>query len=105
MKTLEGKLDALAPGRRKRIEERAALLIAQEMTMRELRKARRMTQTEMARALGIKQEQISRIEQRTDLHISTLRRSVEAMGGRLSLVAEFPDGAPVVVSGFAAMKP
>ena len=73
--------------------------------MRELRKARRMTQTEMAKALGVKQEQISCIEQRTDLHISTLRRSVEAMGGRLSLVAEFPDGAPVVVSGFAAMKP
>ena len=105
MKILKEKLDALAPARRKRIEERAALLIAEEMTMRELRKARRMTQTEMARALGIKQEQISRIEQRTDLHISTLRRSVEAMGGRLSLVAEFPDGAPVVVSGFAAMKP
>ncbi len=73
--------------------------------MRELRKARRLTQTEMAKALGVKQEQISRIEQRTDLHISTLRRSVEAMGGRLSLVAEFPDGAPVVVSGFAVMKP
>ena len=105
MKTLKEKLEALPAARREKIDQRAALLIAEEMTMRELRKARRMTQTEMAKALGVKQEQISRIEQRTDLHISTLRRSVEAMGGRLSLVAEFPDGAPVVVSGFAAMKP
>ena len=73
--------------------------------MRELRKVRKLTQREMAKQLGVKQEQVSRIEQRTDLHISTLRRSVEAMGGRLTLVAEFPDGAPVVVSGFSALKP
>ena len=105
MKTLREKLDALPADRREKIEERAAALVAQEMTMRELRKARKLTQTELAKVLGVKQEQISRLEQRTDLHISTLRRSVEAMGGRLSLVAEFPDGAPVVVSGFAAMKP
>lgn len=104
MKSLDEKLNVLPTGRRRKVEQRAALLIAEEMTMRELRKARKLTQCEMAKALGIKQEQISRIEQRTDLHISTLRRSVEAMGGRLSLVAEFPDGAPVVVSGFAAMK-
>lgn len=104
MKSLQEKLSALPEARRVKIEERAALLIAEEMTMRELRKARKMTQTEMAKTLGIKQEQVSRIEQRTDLHISTLRRSVEAMGGRLSLVAEFPDGAPIVVSGFSAMK-
>ncbi len=96
--------DALPVERREKIEARAAQLIAEEMTMRELRKARKMTQTEMARTLGVKQEQISRIEQRTDLHISTLRRSVEAMGGKLSLVAEFPNGAPVVISGFDALK-
>ncbi len=105
MKSLKEKLDALPPERRKKIDERAAQLIAEEMTMRELRKARKLTQVEMAKALGIKQEQISRLEQRTDLHISTLRRSVEAMGGRLSLIAEFPDGAPVVVSGFGALEP
>ena len=66
-----------------------------------LRKVRKITQTQMAKKLGVKQEQISRIEKRTDLHISTLRRSVEALGGSLSLVAEFPDGAPVKLSGLS----
>jgi DNA-binding XRE family transcriptional regulator len=99
MKTLDEKLKALPAARRRKIEKRAAQLIAEEMTMRELRKARHMTQAKMARSLGVKQEQISRIEKRTDLHISTLRRSIEAMGGKLSIVAEFPDGAPVVLTG------
>jgi transcriptional regulator with XRE-family HTH domain len=91
-------MSTLPPARRKRIEKRAAQLIAEELTLRELRKARKITQTQMARKLGVKQEQISRIEKRTDLHISTLRRSVEALGGSLSLIAEFPDGAPVKLS-------
>ncbi len=55
----------------------------------------------MARKLGVKQEQISRIEKRTDLPHLTLRRSVEALGGSLSLVAEFPDGAPVKLQGLS----
>jgi transcriptional regulator with XRE-family HTH domain len=70
------------------------------MTMRELRKARNITQVALARALGVKQEQVSRIEKRTDLHLSTLRRSIEAMGGELILTAKFPDGAPVQLTGF-----
>jgi hypothetical protein len=39
------------------------------------------------------------IEKRTDMHISTMRRSIEAMGGKLSLIAEFPDRVPVVLTG------
>jgi DNA-binding XRE family transcriptional regulator len=103
MKTLKEKLKALPNARRNAIKRRAAVLIAEEMTMRELRKARKMTQVEMAKALGIGQEQVSRIENRTDLHISTLRRSIEAMGGELTLMAKFPDGAPIQVKGFAEM--
>jgi DNA-binding XRE family transcriptional regulator len=101
MKTLREKLDTLPAGRRKKIAKRMNLLIAEEMTMRELRKARQITQVEMAKTLGVKQEQISRIEKRTDLHISTLRRSIEAMGGELSLVAKFPDHKPIRLTGFA----
>ncbi|RXH57376.1 helix-turn-helix domain protein [Granulicella sibirica] len=101
---MQEKLNVLPKERREKIEKRAALLIAEEMTMRELRKARKITQAEMAKTLGVKQEQVSRIEKRTDLHLSTLRRSVEAMGGRLSLVVEFPNGAPVVVSGLTNSK-
>ena len=104
MKTLKEKLNALPAGRRKMIKERAAVLVAEEMTMRELRKARKITQVEMAKTLGVKQEQVSRIEKRTDLHISTLRRSVEAMGGELTLVAKFPDRAPIKLTGFAELE-
>ena len=103
MKTLHEKLNALPANRRKKIKARTATLIAEEMTMRELRKAREITQEEMAKMLGVKQEQISRIEKRTDLHISTLRRSIEAMGGELTLVAKFPKSPPIVVTGFAEL--
>jgi hypothetical protein len=56
----------------------------------------------MAKKLGIAQKQISEIEKRTDMHISTLRRSVEALGGKLSLVVEFPDRKPVKLTGIKA---
>jgi transcriptional regulator len=62
-----------------------------------------MTQIKLAKQLGSAQKQISDIEKRTDMHISTLRRSIEALGGRLSLVAEFPDRKPIVLAGIAAL--
>jgi len=104
MKTLQEKLNALPATRRKRIAKRLNQLVATEMTMRELRKARKITQVSLAKILGVNQEQISRIEKRTDMHISTLQRSIEAMGGSLVLVAEFPNGAPVKLTGFAAIE-
>jgi DNA-binding XRE family transcriptional regulator len=105
MITLEQKLAALPARERKAIQKRAAELIAEEMTMRELRKAHKRTQTQMAKALGVKQEQVSRIEKRTDMHISTLRRSIEALGGELTLVAKFPKGAPVEIMGLGDLHP
>jgi hypothetical protein len=59
----------------------------------------------MAKALGISQDGVSRLEKRSDLLLSTLRKSVEAMGGNLSLIAEFPDRDPVVLSGIAEVEP
>ena len=94
-------IEGLDTQRRQRVEARAAELIAEEMTLRELREARRLTQDSLARELGIGQEGISRMEQRSDLLLSTLRRTVEAMGGTLSLVASFPDRPPVELSGIA----
>jgi DNA-binding transcriptional regulator YiaG len=93
----------LSPARRKRIEARAAQLVAEEMSLRELRRAHKLTQERVAETLGIGQDQVSRLEQRSDLLISTLRGYVEAMGGRLTLVAEFPKRKPVVLSGIAAL--
>ncbi len=94
-------IEGLDPTRRGRVEERAAELIAEEMTLRELRKARKLTQVSLARELGIGQEGISRMEQRSDLLLSTLRKTVEAMGGSLSLIARFPDRPPIELAGIA----
>ena len=99
--SLDDMMTELAPARRRRIEERAAELIAEEMTLRELRKARALTQASVARELGISQDAISRLEKRSDLLLSTLRRTVEAMGGSLSLIARFPDRPPVELAGIA----
>lgn len=95
----------LSPARRKKIEVRAAQLIAEEMTLQELRRARKLTQVRMARELGIGQDGVSKLEKRANLMISTLRKTVEAMGGKLSLVAEFPDRPPVALSGIAEDEP
>jgi len=93
----------LSPAQRKRVEARTAQLVAEEMSLRELRRAHKLTQERVAETLGIGQDQVSRLEQRSDLLISTLRSYVEAMGGRLTLVAEFPRRKPVVLSGIAAL--
>ena len=93
------KIRKLSPAQRKKVEVRAAQLIAEEMTLRELRRARKLTQTRMAKTLGISQDSVSRLEKRSNLLLSTLRKTIEAMGGNLSLVAEFPDRKPVVLSG------
>jgi DNA-binding XRE family transcriptional regulator len=105
MKTLDQKMKSIGPARRKKVEARAAGLIAEEMTLQELRQARKLTQVRMAKVLGISQDGVSRLEKRSDLLLSTLRKSVEAMGGNLSLVAEFPDREPVVLSGIAEVEP
>jgi DNA-binding XRE family transcriptional regulator len=96
-------IESLPASRRRKIEKRATELIAEEMTLQELRHARSMTQVRMAKKLGVAQKQISEIEKRTDMHISTLRRSIEALGGTLSLVAAFPDREPVVIAGIASL--
>ena len=93
----------LTPARRRKIAARAATLIAEERSLQELRQAHKLTQKRMAEVLGIGQDSVSRLEQRSDLLISTLRGYVEALGGRLSLVAEFPDKDPVVLSGLASL--
>lgn len=97
--TLKDTMKALSPTRRKRVETRATQLIAEEMTRQELRHARKLTQVRMAKALGISQDGVSRLEQRSDLLLSTLRAYIEAMGGSLSLVAAFPDRKPVILAG------
>ena len=100
MTTLEEKLNQLSPERRAKIQSRADQLMVEELSLRDLRLARKLTQEKMAELLKIRQEGVSRIEKRSDLHLSTLRQVIQAMGGELRLVVEFPDRPLVVLSGF-----
>jgi DNA-binding XRE family transcriptional regulator len=88
----------LSPAERKKVEDCSAELIAEEMSLRDLRKARKLTQASVAKALGVTQDSVSRLEKRTDLLLSTLRKTVKAMGGNVRIIAEFRDRAPVVLS-------
>src|SRR6202161_1716623 len=103
--TLKDKMKELSSAQRKKVEARAAELIAEEMTLQELRRARKLTQVSVAKAPGITQDSVSRLERRSDILLSTLRKTIQVMGGNLSLVAEFPNRGPVVLSGIAETGP
>jgi DNA-binding XRE family transcriptional regulator len=95
----------LSPAERKKVEARAAEIIAEEMSLRDLRKARKLTQARVAKTLGITQDSVSRIEKRSDLLLSTLRKTIKAMGGEVRIVAQFPDRAPVLLSELSEDNP
>jgi DNA-binding XRE family transcriptional regulator len=94
-RTLGKILAALPKGRRRKVEARAKAIIAEEMSLQDLRKALHQTQVHLAKTLGVGQDSVSRIEQRTDMLLSTLHGYVNAMGGELHLIAEFPGRPPV----------
>lgn len=87
-------LDSLPAERRAKVEERAAELA----TLKDLRQAMQRTQEDLAAALHIGQDSVSRLEKRSDMLLSTLRGYVEAMGGKLELVAHFPNRPPLVIN-------
>jgi transcriptional regulator with XRE-family HTH domain len=97
-RTLNQKIAKLPARRRASVEARADALIDEEMSLQELRKALDLTQTDMAERLGVGQDTISRYEQRTDMLLSTLQGYLKAVGGRLTIIAEFPDRSPVKIS-------
>jgi hypothetical protein len=94
-------LRKLSPAKRRKIEDRAAEMIADEMSLRDLRRARRLTRARIAKVLGITQDSVSRLEKRTDLLLSTLRKTVRAMGGEVRIIAEFPDREPILLAELA----
>ncbi len=98
MKNLKDVMNTLPTERRAKIEARAEELIAEEMTLRDLRKARDLTQEHMAELLSVGQDNISRLERRADMLVSTLRSYVAAMGGSLDLIVRFPDRPAVSLS-------
>ena len=66
-----------------------------QATLRRLREARALTQSTVAELLEMDQSEVSRLEYRSDMLLSTLKRFVQATGGELHLVVRYPDGAPV----------
>ena len=89
--TIEEMIAKLSPERQKRIEKNGKQLIKEYKKLVEFRKAVGLTQVELARKLSISQENVSRLEKRDDMHLSTLRKYIEALGGELELFINIPD--------------
>ncbi|GJL49776.1 MAG: transcriptional regulator [Nitrospirales bacterium] len=101
VRTIEEVVASLPKKQQKRIEQRFQDMKAEYMALQDLRKAMELTQEEVAAELNMKQGNLSRLEKRSDLMISTLRKYIEAMGGSLNIVAEFPNRPPVNITGFS----
>ena len=81
----------MSPRARARSDAKTQKMIA-EMALNELRQAMGITQERLAKALRINQAGVSKIESRSDIFVSTLRKAIEAMGGKLDIRAKFPAG-------------
>jgi transcriptional regulator with XRE-family HTH domain len=97
-KKLNDVMAGIPAKRRAKIEQRAMELA----TLKDLRQAVEKTQEDLAAVLGVGQDTISRLEQRSDMLLSTLKRYVEGMGGKLQLIAEFPNRPPVEIEHIGA---
>jgi transcriptional regulator with XRE-family HTH domain len=93
----------LTPEQRAKVDELARKLIAEEKTLREIRKARDYSQAALAELLGMNQGDLSKFERRTDAYLSTIRRYIEAMGGTLELIATFPETGPVKITNLGEL--
>ena len=105
MTTLREKMAQLPARRRARVEARAQELIAEETSLRALRRAHRKTQEKVAAELGIRQDSVSRLEQRSDMLLSTLREYVAAIGGSVRLLVEFKGQPAIELKGLGAIAP
>ena len=83
--------ERMPPKARERARKKAQQMIS-EMPLHELRRARELSQQNIADKLHMKQAAVSKMERRTDMYISTLRSYIEAMGGSLDVIARFPEG-------------
>ena len=101
-RTLEELLAEVSSERRTRIEAHAAELMAEIEGLKALRKLTHRSQEQIAQSLGVKQPAVVKIERQADLYLSTLRRFVEAAGGKLELRVELPGAGAFVLTGIGA---
>jgi len=94
-KSFNNLLKTLPPERRARIDARAQEMLL-EMALQDLRQKRHLTQQQLAERLNLQQVAVSKMEGQSDMHVGTLQRIIAAMGGKLKLVAEFPDEEVVI---------
>ena len=103
-RTLKSVLADLEPARRKRVVARAGAIARKYHALRELRKARAKTQVEVAATLDVTQPYVAKLEQRSDLMLSVLRKYVRSVGGELELVVTFPDSGRILLSGLGEVN-
>lgn len=87
--------EKMSPERRARNEARAEQLIG-EIALQELRQSLNLTQEQVAEMMQLNQAAVSRMERQGDMYISTLQKFVSALGGKLKIVASFPDKEVVI---------
>lgn len=102
--TVRQRIARLPADRQERIHARAKELIAEQLTLQQLRKAWNKTRVAVARKLNVGQYTVSRYERQADLILSTLQRHVEAVDGKLSLLVEFPGHKPVKIGSFSELS-
>ena len=104
-KSFDAYLASLPRAQQEKIHARAKVLINEELTLQALRQALGQTQAKVAKDLGVGQDTVSRYEKRADMLLSTLQQYVKAMGGKLSLIAEFPNRPPVRIKTLRDITP
>lgn len=102
-KTLQNIWNELPEDRRQKIETRFQEQLLEYNTLQELRKALNLTQEEVATSLTIRQVNVSKMEKRSDIKLSTLREYLAALGGSLRLVVDFPDQPSVLIQGLGEL--
>jgi transcriptional regulator with XRE-family HTH domain len=100
MKSLQDKITELSPERRAKIEVQSEALYQEYLSLQELRKALNITQKDVADTLHIEQNNVSRLERRKDMRLSTLKEFIEALGCELSLIVSIPGKGRVAISNF-----
>jgi DNA-binding transcriptional regulator YiaG len=102
--TLNDIITNLSPEQQTRVAQRAKTLIAEEYTLQKLRKSLNKTQIDLATLMGVQQFQVSKWERQEDLPVSKVRELVEALGGNLKLIAEFPGDTPKEIVGLGELR-